>query len=114
MAKAALRYQPKAQIIGISVLNNAQQQSDEVERLIGRKCKNWLIMKGFEQGGFAKSNESVTNFIANFENTHQIPLEPVYSGKSFLATQELADDGYFAPGARVLLLHCGGLQGKRS
>ena len=38
-------------------------------------------------------------------------LDPVYSAKTFAGALHLIREGAIAPGARVLLLHTGGLPG---
>lgn len=114
LASAASLYQPNAKIVGISVLNNMQQQRSDVRSLIGTESNNWTILDGFAQGGFAKSNDSLTNFIEHFTNCYEVPLEPVYSAKSFFAMDQMANENYFFPDAKILLIHCGGLQGKRA
>ncbi len=73
-----------------------------------------IVVSGFEFGGYAKKNDTLIQFIAEFESDYDIPLEPVYSGKSFYATCELIKQGFFRKGSKILLIHCGGLQGKRS
>jgi len=113
LIKGAEAYQPQSKIIGISVLNNANEQRSNVINLIGQKEENWEIIEGYEFSGFAKKNQQLTNFVNDFSLTHNIPLEPVYSGKSFFAVKKLIEIGYFETGSRILLIHCGGIQGYR-
>ena len=113
LIKGAEKYQPNAKLIGISVLNNAQQQREDVSRLISINSVDWSILEGYEFGGFAKQNQPLTDFVNEFSKQQNIPLEPVYSGKSFYAVMDLIDSGYFKNGSKILLIHCGGLQGAR-
>ena len=49
----------------------------------------------------------------SIEQHHQVLLEPVYVAKMWRRFDELVSQDYFAPGAKVALLHSGGLQGRR-
>jgi 1-aminocyclopropane-1-carboxylate deaminase len=106
-------YQPDAKVIGISVLNNAEQQRKDVAQLSPQAKNDWSILEGYEFGGFAKSNLELKLFTAEFYQQYKIPLESVYSGKSFYAVTDLISKGFFAKNSRILLIHCGGLQGAR-
>ncbi|TQV72903.1 pyridoxal-phosphate dependent enzyme [Aliikangiella marina] len=100
-------------VIGISVLNNALQVAKDIQNLLPPEVEQPEIISGFEFGGYAKSSSALDTFIANFEKQTSIPLEKVYSGKSFYATMSLIEQGYFRKGSHIALIHCGGLQGKR-
>jgi len=113
LVNATSRYQKSAKVIGVSVLNNIEQQTEDVSQLVNSKVDNWSIIKGYEFGGFAKINSALELFVQDFWKQHRIPLEAVYSGKSFYAVMDLINKNYFASGTRVLLIHCGGLQGER-
>jgi len=113
LINAAGIYQPNAKIIGICVLNNLEQQRKDVCQLIKNNKTDWSILEGYEFGGFAKSNSDLDLFVNEFSHKHGIPLEPIYSGKSFYAVMDLINKDYFEQGSRILLIHCGGLQGNR-
>lgn len=59
--------------------------------------------------GFGKSNPDLEAFCQQQSGSFGFPLEPVYSGKAFLAVSDLAAKGYFKTGSRVLLIHTGGV-----
>ena len=42
---------------------------------------------------------------------HQLPLEPIYTGKMMHALWQLIAQDYFAPGSKIIAVHTGGLQG---
>jgi 1-aminocyclopropane-1-carboxylate deaminase len=102
----------KTKAMGIAVLKNDDEIETHVKALVP-DLPQPTVIKGFEFGGYAKKNAELESFIENFEQQHQIPLEPIYTGKSFYATFKLIEQGYFAKGSRLLLIHSGGLQGKR-
>ena len=64
-------------------------------------------------GGFAKVSPVLLDFIGEFEQTHCIPLEPIYTGKMLYGIYELIKQGFFSPGQKIIAVHTGGLQGKR-
>ncbi|MEO4048195.1 pyridoxal-phosphate dependent enzyme [Pseudomonas sp. CAU 1711] len=66
------------------------------------------------RGGFARLDAELAQFIEACEREARLPLEPLYTGKALLALRDEVQAGYFAPGTRLLLLHSGGLQGRRA
>lgn len=65
-------------------------------------------------GGFARLDARLACFIKDCERVLGLPLDPLYTGKALLALRDEVEAGYFAPGTRLLLLHTGGLQGRRA
>ena len=43
--------------------------------------------------------------------THNLPLEPIYSGKMLYALWQLIEQDYFPFGSKIIAVHTGGLQG---
>ena len=66
------------------------------------------------RGGFARTDPALLDFIAHHEAESGIPLEPLYTGKSLLALHDEVVAGRIAEGKRLIFLHTGGLQGRRS
>jgi len=52
-------------------------------------------------------------FWHDFEAETGILLDPVYSLKMFWGIAQLAAQGYWKPGTRLVAVHTGGLQGRR-
>ena len=52
-------------------------------------------------------------FIADCERHTGVSLEALYTGKALLALREQVEAGLFAPGTRLIVVHTGGLQGRR-
>lgn len=74
----------------------------------------WAVNDDFHGGGYAKTTPVLERFIQQFEHRHGIPLEPVYSGKMVMGLFELVKKRDFFPqNSRILLIHGGGLQGRR-
>ncbi|MFT7129451.1 MAG: 1-aminocyclopropane-1-carboxylate deaminase [Gammaproteobacteria bacterium] len=112
------------EVLGIAVLKGAQyldvnvkgylQHIDELTRDEGQKniCSNWSINHNHHCGGYAKVTPELAHFIIDFQRQHDVPLEPVYSGKLFLALFKLIASGEIS-GKRIVAIHTGGLQGLR-
>ena len=66
------------------------------------------------RGGFARTDAHLLAFIDTCERQAGIPLEPLYTGKALLALHDEVLAGRFARGTRLIFLHTGGLQGKRT
>lgn len=101
-------------LLGISVLKSADYLVGEVERLLpepARSHNNWQLLTDFHRGGYAKFNSLDAARILEFNYMTGVGFEPVYSGKMVLAFLDLLEQGYFAAGERIVLLHTGGMQG---
>ena len=73
---------------------------------------NWKITDDYCFGGYAKTTTELLRFIEQFEQTQQIPLEPIYTGKMLYGIFDLLKQNYFAKHSRILIIHSGGLQGR--
>ena len=104
-------------VLGISALRNAHDLEGRVVEVLehaGRQAAvPWQIEHAFHCGGFARVSSELQRFILDFEARHGLPLEPVYTGKMFLAVHQLLADGRIDAGEPILLVHTGGLQGRR-
>jgi len=65
------------------------------------------------RGGFAKFDDQLLAFIDETERHTGIPLEALYTGKALLALRDQVEAGQFTSGTRLIILHTGGLQGRR-
>lgn len=69
------------------------------------------IADNYHFGGYARMNEELVEFMNEFYEQYGIPLDPVYTGKMMYGIFDMIDKGEFSAGARILVLHTGGLQG---
>ena len=103
------------QVLGFPALKGGEFLQAEIEQLIlgynGGKYENWQLMTDYHFGGYAKVKPELLAFIHTFQATHQVPLEPVYTGKMFFGLFDLIRRGYFPKGSRIIAVHTGGLQG---
>jgi 1-aminocyclopropane-1-carboxylate deaminase len=108
---AAAKHQ---QVIGFSILKGDFLKKDVEDLLInysGNRYDNWQIETDYHFGGYAKSNNELLKFIHDFETKHDIPLEPIYTGKMMYGLYDKIKKGAFKSGSKVLAIHTGGLQG---
>ncbi|NOQ65492.1 MAG: pyridoxal-phosphate dependent enzyme [Methyloprofundus sp.] len=104
------------QILGFAALKGASFLEAEVQHLLNNQSchnKQWLIQLDYHFGGFAKVKPELLDFIQQFEQQHQIQLEPVYTGKMLYGLYTLMQQGFFKSGQKIIAVHTGGLQGKR-
>lgn len=74
----------------------------------------WRLINGYHAGGYArKLPPMLVRFWRDFEAETGIFLDPVYSLKMFWGMAQLAAQGYWKPGTRLVAVHTGGLQGRR-
>ncbi|WP_017259181.1 1-aminocyclopropane-1-carboxylate deaminase/D-cysteine desulfhydrase [Pedobacter arcticus] len=62
-------------------------------------------------GGYAKTKPALIDFIKDFSQKTGILLDPVYTGKVLFAINDLANQNYFKPQSKILMIHTGGLFG---
>ena len=62
-------------------------------------------------GGFASGEPLLYQTLLDWHASHGIALDPIYTVKAAIRLEELLWRGEFEAGARVVLVHTGGLQG---
>lgn len=75
------------------------------------KSDNWQLITDYHFGGYGKVNLDLINFINNFTESNNIPLDPVYTSKMAFGVLDLIAKDYFPSNSKILLIHTGGLQG---
>lgn len=73
---------------------------------------NWDVETSYHWGGYARFPDELAAFVQNFERTHNILLDPVYTAKLMSALYQRIGQGLYPAGTRLLVLHTGGLQGR--
>ncbi|BAN47769.1 1-aminocyclopropane-1-carboxylate deaminase/D-cysteine desulfhydrase [Metapseudomonas resinovorans] len=66
------------------------------------------------RGGFARLDGELARFLLDSERDGGLMLEPLYTAKALLAIRQEARAGRLPAGSRLVLLHTGGLQGRRA
>ena len=117
MAGLRLALPARIAISGVPALKGQWYESMMAQRMAGfwpLPTGRWRVFTGFHGGGFGKLPQYLGDFMTDFERTCGVSLDPVYTGKLCYALVSLAERGVFTPGQRLVLLHTGGLQGRRS
>jgi 1-aminocyclopropane-1-carboxylate deaminase/D-cysteine desulfhydrase-like pyridoxal-dependent ACC family enzyme len=116
IAGLILGFERKKKIIGVSVLKG-DFHYDEISQFIRTETKsgdpyeNWSMLSSYHHGGYGKVSNELLEFIQKMREIHNLPLDPVYTGKLLWAVMEEVKKGSFARGTTILALHTGGLQG---
>ncbi len=104
-----------AKVIGFAALKNAGFLNSDVARMSANAEGNdWEINHAYHFGGFAEVNDELLMFMHRFETLTSIALDPLYTGKMLFGVYDLIAQGYFKKGQRIIAIHTGGLQGRRS
>ena len=105
-------------VTGIQVLKAEGYLQREVQRLLqehglAAMC-DWRVLDQWHGGGYARISADLAKFMRRFEADTGVPLDPVYSAKLMQAATTLIQDDFFPANTRLLVIHGGGLQGRRS
>jgi 1-aminocyclopropane-1-carboxylate deaminase len=103
------------QALGFQVLKAPNYIKQEISRQLGisgYQKTNWSVLDNYHFDGYAKIKAELTAFIEKFENSHRIPLDPIYTGKMMYGLYDLIEQGHFKRGETIVAVHTGGLQGK--
>lgn len=106
----------KQKVIGISCMKGNESLEKEILYLIDKheSKASFDIIHNYHFGGYGKHPSSLIGFISEIYSLHQLPLDIVYTGKTFYAIKDLTKNNFFKPGSRILMIHSGGLQGNKS
>ncbi|MCA0893720.1 1-aminocyclopropane-1-carboxylate deaminase/D-cysteine desulfhydrase [Microbulbifer agarilyticus] len=108
----------KASVIGVPILKAEAQVEINAKKWcerLGGKSGVLEIIRGGHAGGYAKQPWDLWQKIRLLEKCTEIALDGVYTGKLFSAMQEeyAQSRGEKVNGKSILILHTGGLQGRR-
>lgn len=107
---------PGQELIGISVLKDNMALEKEVLSLLNEedRAKPFSILHDYHFGGYAKHPQELTGFMRDIWEKENLPTDIVYTSKLLFAVKDLMAANRFPTGARILLIHSGGLQGNTS
>lgn len=109
-------------VLGFSVLKDSREfivrslgvQVVGYQQSIQEVTSNWRIINGFHGGGYGrKLPVMMRQFMLDFEDMAELQLDPVYTVKMCWGVAQLLAKDYWPRGSRLLLVHTGGLQGRR-
>jgi len=101
------------EVVGIQAVSEGGATIERITKWINEKPKRLKIEPG-HLGGFGKIPVALKQFMAKFEATYNIPLDPIYNGKAMFKIAEMIKTGQFNSNDQILYIHTGGLQGNRS
>jgi 1-aminocyclopropane-1-carboxylate deaminase len=106
-----------SKVIGFSVLKgegNLGQRIVVEQQMLGLSSHNWRLISGFHAGGYGKKLPAeLQEFNTAFERETMLQLDPVYTLKMCWGVAQLLAKNYWPRGSRLILVHTGGLQGRR-
>ena len=110
-----------ADILGFPALKGVEYLQKMISSILPQTCKNsesrqdrnWKLFFDYHFGGFGKINKPLAVFIQEFEQTHGIELDPIYTAKMIYAVMDMIKGDFFPKGSKIIAIHTGGLQGKR-
>jgi len=95
----------------------------KADNYLARQIKNYFdiyryyetapyeVLDEYHAGGYAHFNDEVIETADKLKEEQGITLDYVYTAKVYFALRDLTAKRRFPPGAKVLMLHTGGLQG---
>ncbi|WP_428036526.1 1-aminocyclopropane-1-carboxylate deaminase/D-cysteine desulfhydrase [Amphritea sp.] len=105
------------ELLGVPVVKGGAFLYEDIRRLLAKSGENdpggWSLALNDHEGGYAKVSSELAQAMRHFTEFSGIGLEPVYTGKVFLALQRKLARGELSPGTRVMMIHTGGMQGLR-
>ncbi|MED7670057.1 pyridoxal-phosphate dependent enzyme [Pseudomonas moraviensis subsp. stanleyae] len=115
LAGLALGENGQRSLYGALAVPDDHGVAPNIESIIAQACEpaaDYQLIDA-SRGGFAKVDQTLLTFIEQTERTSGIPFEPLYTGKALLALKQHVEAGEFARGTRLVVVHTGGLQGRR-
>ena len=106
---------PHQTIIGVPILKGFDPLSKlDPATLTTEQTARARLLTGYHFGGYARHPQALLDFMNEFYRHTAIPTDIVYTGKLFYAYRDSIRNDYFPTGARLLIIHSGGLQGNQS
>ncbi|WP_199824549.1 1-aminocyclopropane-1-carboxylate deaminase/D-cysteine desulfhydrase [Metapseudomonas resinovorans] len=103
-------------VIGALAVPPDHGVADQVSAILaeaGRADRGYRLIDA-SRGGFARVDAVLARFLLDSERDGGLELEPLYTAKALLAIHDEAQAGRIPGGSRLVLLHTGGLQGRRA
>jgi 1-aminocyclopropane-1-carboxylate deaminase len=104
-------------VLGFSVLNGEGSLGTDLinhQKSLGAETVNWRLISGYHGGGYAKKLPGdLRQFLFEFERETKLIVDPVYTLKMCWGVAQLLAQNYWPRGSRLILVHTGGLQGRR-
>lgn len=104
------------EVVGFSVFKNHGELKEMLLSLLPENYhrSHFSFNCDYAHGGYGKITPELIRFMNEFYQSTGIPTDRVYSGKLLYGAMDLFNKSLSVPGSRILVIHCGGLQGNRS
>ncbi|TCQ83964.1 1-aminocyclopropane-1-carboxylate deaminase/D-cysteine desulfhydrase [Pseudomonas sp. JUb52] len=105
---------PAWQVVGGLAVPPGHGVEATLERLLAQRTgANWRLLDA-SRGGFGRLDAELARAMTDFQAQTGIALDPLYTGKLWLTLRQEIAGGAMASGSRLVLIHSGGLQGRRA
>jgi 1-aminocyclopropane-1-carboxylate deaminase len=103
-------------VIGISSMKGNVSLHEEVLSLtaLQKPGATFQMIHDYHFGGYGKYPKPLIDFINDVHSNYRLPLDIIYTGKTFYAIKDLVTKKFFEPASKLLMIHSGGLQGNKS
>ncbi|RYY65352.1 MAG: pyridoxal-phosphate dependent enzyme [Chitinophagaceae bacterium] len=102
-------------LIAIPVLKGFNDVDQRLTLLNGKTRNARLdVWPDYHFGGYAKYTSELIGFMNNIFRQYQLPTDFVYTGKMMFGIFDAISKDRFQPGAKIMCMHTGGLQGNAS
>lgn len=103
-----------APTLAFSALKNGGFLKEEILDLAQKKnaSENLRLYTDYHFGGYARTEPELLRFTHEFEQSHGILLEHVYTAKMLYGLYDLIKRDHFPKGTTIAAIHTGGLQGR--
>ena len=106
-------------VLGISVIEEAEVFRRDVLSIVrdtekalgvetGLETEDILVLDEYIKEGYGIVDRDVAEAVRRMAVLEGIFIDPVYTGKAFVALRDLVGKGYFKPTDRVVFMHTGG------
>ena len=103
------------QLIGVSALKGMNDWKERWNLLLNNNSSPLPeIWNEDHEGGYAKHNPQLLNFMNTFYAETNIPTDFVYTAKMMKAVYQKLSEHYFNKNSKIICIHTGGLQGNLS
>jgi 1-aminocyclopropane-1-carboxylate deaminase/D-cysteine desulfhydrase-like pyridoxal-dependent ACC family enzyme len=116
MAGLVISASANQKIIGISSMKGNNSLEAEIKSLSESAASDssFQLFHNYHFGGYGKHPKDLLDYINKIYLLHNLPLDIIYTGKTFYAIEDLAKQDFFPAESKILMIHSGGLQGNRS
>jgi 1-aminocyclopropane-1-carboxylate deaminase len=101
----------ETKLVGVNCVADQGEQQKRWQRALGFN-KRWQVLDEYHGGGFGRCPDAVKQVIQHYDAL-ELPLDPVYTAKVIWALEQEQAANRLT-NVRRLIIHTGGLQGRRS